>query len=117
MEKNNKIKDINEYKKRKKNKHKIIRAKKIKKMIFILSLSVGVFMTLIINICGYSVIGELKYSIGNLKKELRKEEIRLEEAKANADTKTSIQEIEKRAREELNMDYPTKNQIRYIQIK
>ena len=114
MEKNNKIKDINEYKKRKKNKHKIIRVKKI---IFILSLSVGVFMTVIINICGYSVIGELKYSIGNLKKELRKEEIRLEEAKANADTKTSIQEIEKRAREELNMDYPTKNQIRYIQIK
>ncbi len=114
MEKNNKIKDINEYKKRKKNKHKIIRVKKI---IFILSLSVGVFMTVIINICGYSVIGELKYSIGNLKKELRKEEIRLEEAKAKADTKTSIHEIEKRAREELNMDYPTKNQIRYIQIK
>ena len=72
---------------------------------------------IIINICGYSVVGNLKYDIYYLKKELRQEEIRLDELKAKVDTNSSIREIEEKAKEELNMDYLKKNQIRYIEVE
>ena len=114
--KNNKVKNINEYKNEKKNKHKKRQGRKIKKIIFRFGLFLVCFLIIIINICGYSVVGNLKYDIYYLKKELREEEIRLDELKANVDTSTSIREIEKRAKEELNMDYPKKNQIRYIEV-
>ena len=52
-----------------------------------------------------------------LKKELRQEEIRLDELKAKVDTNSSIREIEEKAKEELNMDYLKKNQIRYIEVE
>ena len=72
---------------------------------------------MIINICGYSVVGNLKYDRYYLKKELRQEEIRLDELKAKVDTNSSIREIEEKAKEELNMDYLKKNQIRYIEVE
>ena len=75
------------------------------------------FLIIIINICGYSVVGNLKYDIYYLKKELRQEEIRLDELKAKVDTNSSIREIEEKAKEELNMDYLKKNQIRYIEVE
>ena len=59
----------------------------------------------------------LKYDIYYLKKELRQEEIRLDELKAKVDTNSSIREIEEKAKEELNMDYLKKNQIRYIEVE
>ena len=62
-------------------------------------------------------MGNLKYDIYYLKKELRQEEIRLDELKAKVDTNSSIREIEEKAKEELNMDYLKKNQIRYAQGK
>ena len=62
-------------------------------------------------------MSSLKYEIGSLQKELRKEEIKLGEIKANVDVNTSIQEIEIRAKEELNMDYPKESQIRYISVE
>lgn len=121
MNKNSKVKDMNEYKNKKKNKYKKKPRKKIKKVIkkniLIFTGAIGVLSIFIVNICGYAIISELKYEIGDLKKEKRKAEIRLEEARADFDTKTSIHEIEKRAREELNMDYPKKNQVRYIHVK
>ena len=52
-----------------------------------------------------------------MKKDLREEEIRLEEIRAKVDTTTSIREIETRAKEELNMDYPKQSQITYIEVK
>ncbi len=117
MKKNNKIRDINEYKKNKKNKNKCRIKAKIKKHMLIILTTISCLGLIIVNICGYAVIAELKYNIHYLKKELRKEEISLEELKAKVDTNTSIQEIELRAKEQLNMDYPKKNQIKYINIE
>lgn len=114
--KNNKIKNINEYKNEKKNKHKKRQRKKIKKVILRFGLFLVCFLIIIINICGYSIIGNLKYDIYYLKQELREEEIRLDEIKVNVDTSSSIKEIEKRSKEELSMDYPNQNQIRYIKV-
>ena len=117
MKKNNKIKDMNEYKREKKNKHKNKRQIKLKKRLCIFLISISTLGIVIGNICGYTVVSELKYDIHYLKKDLRKEEIRLEEQKAKVDTSTSIQEIEKRAKEELNMDYLKDSQIRYIEVE
>ena len=114
--KNNKVKNINEYKKNKKNKHKKRQRSKLKKVILRFSLFLSCILIIIINICGYSIIGNLKYDIYYLEKELREEEIRLDELKFKVYTNSSIREIEKRAKEELNMNYPKKNQIRYIEI-
>nr|WP_317332450.1 hypothetical protein [uncultured Romboutsia sp.] len=114
--KNDKVKNINEYKKENKNKHKKRQGRKIKKVILRFGLFLVCFLMIIVNICGYSVIGNLKYDIYYLKKELREEEIRLDELKAKVDTNSSIREIEERAKEELNMDYPKKNQIIYIEV-
>ncbi len=114
--KNYKVKNINEYKKENKNKHKKRQGRKIKKVILRFGLFLVCFLMIIVNICGYSVIGNLKYDIYYLKKELREEEIRLDELKAKVDTNSSIREIEERAKEELNMDYPKKNQIIYIEV-
>lgn len=117
MKKNNKIKDMNEYKKEKKNKHKKKRKLKLKRGISISLISISILGILIGNICGYAIISDLKYDIHYLKKELRQEEIKLEELNAKVDTSTSIQEIEKRAKEELSMDYPNKSQIRYVDLE
>ena len=117
MKKNNKIKDMNEYKREKKNKHKNKRQIKFKKRLCVFLMSVSALGIVIGNICGYTVVSELKYDIDYLKKDLRKEEIKLEEQKAKVETSTSIQEIEKRAKEELNMDYLKDSQIRYIEVE
>ena len=117
MKKNNKIRDINEYRKRKKNKHKKKIRSGIRKKCTVLFLGVCVLSIVILNICGNAVMSSLKYEIGSLQKELRKEEIKLGEIKANVDVNTSIQEIEIRAKEELNMDYPKDSQIRYISVE
>lgn len=117
MNKNNKVRNINEYKNEKKNKHKKKQVKKIKKSIIRFVLFLFCFLIIVVNICGYAVIGNLKYDIYYLRKEFREEEIRLNELKANIDTNTSIREIEVRVKEELNMDYPKQHQIRYIEVK
>ena len=115
--KTDKVKNINEYKKEKKNKYKKRKNRKVKKVILRFGLIIVCFLIIIINICGYSVVGNLKYDIYYLKKELRQEEIRLDELKAKVDTNSSIREIEEKAKEELNMDYLKKNQIRYIEVE
>ena len=114
--KNDKVKNINEYKKNKKNKYKMRRGRRLKRLILRFGLFLSCILIVIINICGYSIIGNLKYDIYYLEKELREEEIRLDELKVKVYTNTSIREIEKRAKEELNMNYPKKDQIRYIEI-
>ena len=117
MKKNHKIKDFNEYKKKKQNKHK----KKVKsvfaKKCTVLLFGVCALFIVVLNICGNAVMSNLKYKIGSLEKELKKEEIRLEQIKANVDVNTSVQEIEIRAKEELNMGYPKDSQIRYISVE
>lgn len=114
MEKNNKIRDIHEYKKEKKNKYK--RRGKNKKLIFFFSaiLMLGVCVS---NIYGYSKVSELKYDIYYLKKDLNKKEILLNQLEVENNNSTSIDEIENKVREELNMDYPKDEQIEYIKIE
>ena len=107
--KTDKVKNINEYKKEKKNKYKKRKNRKVKKVILRFGLIIVCFLIIIIN--------NLKYDIYYLKKELRQEEIRLDELKAKVDTNSSIREIEEKAKEELNMDYLKKNQIRYIEVE
>lgn len=114
--KDNKIKDINEYKKSKKNKHKK-RKNKLLRKVSVLAMAICTFGIILANICGYAIMSQLKYEIGSLKKDLNKEEIILGEVRAKVDTSTSIQEIEAKAKEELNMDYPKENQIRYISVE
>lgn len=117
MKKNNKIKDMNEYKKSKKNKYKSKYKLKIKKIVFVGTFIALGFTVILGNICGYVTVSELKYDIHYLKKELKAQEISRDELKTKVDTKTSIREIEKKAKEELNMDYPKKDQIKYIDVK
>lgn len=108
---------MNEYRKIKRNKYK---GKKNKKSIsklsvffiftFILGISIG-------NVCGYSIVSQLKYDIYYLKEDLNEKEILLEQLEADVDKNTSIKEVEKKAKEQLNMDYPKKSQIEYIEIE
>ena len=101
----------------KKNKHKKkVKSSFIKKCTVILLGGCALFIV-VLNICGNAVMSNLKYEIGSLEKELKKEEIRLEQIKASVDYNTSIREIEIRAKEELNMDYPKDSQIRYISVE
>lgn len=64
----------------------------------------------------FKKISEMKYDIYYLQKDLRKKEIVLEELKAKETEKTSIKEIELKAKELLNMDYPKDGQIKYIDV-
>ena len=57
-----------------------------------------------------------KYEINTLKKELRKEEIVLDEMKIKILNGSNVTNIEENAKEKLNMDYPKDNQIRYIDL-
>ncbi|MEF9991666.1 MAG: hypothetical protein RRZ84_06270 [Romboutsia sp.] len=117
MKKNENIKDINEYKKAKKNKYRRRENKKtIKKPIMFL-IFIGTLSILIGNIYGYSIVSDLKYDIHYLKNDLKKKEIALEQLQAEAITDKSVQEVEKKAKDELNMDYPKNNQIKYIEVE
>lgn len=115
MEKNNKIKDIREYKKENKNKNKRRRCTN-KKLVFFFTaiLMLGVC---ICNIYGYSVVSELKYDIHYLNKDLNKKEILLNQLEVENNNSTSIDEIENKVKEELNMDYPKDEQVEYIKIE
>ncbi len=113
MKKNYKIHNLNEYKNKKKNKYKKRNKKKIGTKCILL---IATFAVIILNLCGYSKISEMKYDIYYLQKDLRKKEIVLEELKAKETEKTSIKEIELKAKELLNMDYPKDGQIKYIDV-
>lgn len=116
MKKNNKIKRLEEYKKEKKNKYKKERTKKYKSKILRVFAVTGVMITFIGNIWVYSISSQLKYEIHYLKQDLKKEQIKLEQINSKISTNTSIEEIEKQAKEKLNMNYPSENQIRYVKV-
>ncbi|MGL5329759.1 MAG: hypothetical protein ACRDD7_10845 [Peptostreptococcaceae bacterium] len=115
--KKNKIRDINEYKKNKKNKHKKGKKKKPIKKSKVLLTYIVIASVMILNLCGYAKISELKYDIHYLKKDLRSKEVVIEQLNAEVYSNTSIEEIEKQAKEKLNMDYPKDSQIEYITLE
>ncbi len=110
------VSDINEYKKKKKNNNIKRKRKKFLKKFLRVFLFVFIFGMIIGNISGQALISKLNYEVYYLKKDLREREIRLDELKEDVYTDASLKEIEKKAREELQMDYPKKEQIRYIQV-
>lgn len=114
--KHKKVRDINEYKKEKKNKNKKRYKKRVFKIFIKFSSFIFVLFTIIGNICGQVIISNLSYKVHYLKKDLKELEIKLSDLNQKNYINMSIKEIEKRAKEELNMDYPKKNQIRYIQV-
>lgn len=115
MEKNNKIMDIHEYKKEKKNKNKS--RKCLNKKITFFFVAISILTVCVSNVYGYSVVSKLKYDIHYLKKDLNKKEILLNQLEVENNNKSSVKEIEEKVREELNMDYPSDEQIEYINIE
>ena len=107
------VKNINEYKKKKKNRYKKRKIKKIAKSIL---LTLPIIAIIIINLCGNAIVSNYKYEINTLEKKLRKEEIKLDELKMEKLKNSSITNIEENAKEDLNMNYPNESQIRYIDI-
>ena len=107
------VKNINEYKKKKKNRY---RKRKIKRLAKPILFSIPIFVIIIINLSGNAIMSNYKYEINTLKKELRKEEIVLDEMKIKILNDSNVTNIEENAKEKLNMDYPKDNQIRYIDL-
>lgn len=107
------VKNINEYKKRKENRYK---KRKIKRATKPILLVFPVISIIIINLCGNAIVSNYKYEINTLEKKLRKEEIKLDELKMKQLENSSITNIEENAKEKLNMDYPNESQTRYIDL-
>lgn len=113
MNKKKRVRNINEYKKRKKNRY---RKRKIKRAVKPILLAFPVLSIIIINLCGNAILSNYKYEINTLKKQLRKEEIALDGLKMEQLKNSSITNIEESAKEKLNMDYPNESQMRYIDL-
>lgn len=111
MNKKQRVKNIDEYKKRKKNRYK---KRKIKRIIKRILITFTIVAVIIINLCGNAVVTNYKYKLNALEKELRKEEIALDQLKMENLQNSSITNVEQKAKDKLNMDYPNKNQMRYI---
>ena len=111
MNKKQRVKNIDEYKKRKKNRYK---KRKIKRIIKRILIAFAIVAVIIINLCGNAVVTNYKYKLNALEKELRKEEIALDQLKMENLQNSSITNVEQKAKDKLNMDYPNKNQTRYI---
>ena len=113
MNKKQRVKNIDEYKKRKKNRYK---KRKIKRIIKRILITFTIVAVIIINLCGNAVVTNYKYKLNALEKELRKEEIALDQLKMENLQNSSITNVEQKAKDKLNMDYPNKNQTRYIDL-
>lgn len=116
MKRKNKIKDINEYRGKKKNIYKRRIKKEFKigfvKVVAGLSIFCAVFGCMYV----YSEVAKLKYEIGDLESELHKKTIEKENLQVDVNLLSRSRDIEKKASEELGMDYPKKNQIKYIEV-
>jgi DNA gyrase/topoisomerase IV subunit A len=61
-----------------------------------------------------SLVNEAKYDIFNLKSEIKSLEAQIEEMNAKLESHTELKNIETKAMNQLNMQYPTKEQIVYL---
>ena len=95
LNKKERVRNINEYKRRKKNRY---RKRKIKRVIKPILFAFPVGSIIIINLCGNAIVSNYKYEINTLKKQLRKEEIALDQLKMEQlknSSKTNIEENSK----------------------
>lgn len=116
MEKNNKIKDINEYKKKKKNKYKKRKFRKILKLTIKPICFIFVFGVIVSCMYGYSEMSNKKYKIGELEKKLHQKEIERDNLRVNLDLLTRSKDIEQKAKDKFGMDYPKESQVEYIEV-
>ena len=96
MNKKQRVKNIDEYKKRKKNRYK---KRKIKRIIKRILITFTIVAVIIINLCGNAVVTNYKYKLNALEKELRKEEIALDQVKMENLQNSSITNVEQKAKD------------------
>lgn len=113
--KSKKIRSMEEYKKEKKNSYKKGRSKVKKKICKFLGF-ISLFAVIIVNLCGYAKVSEMKYEIQDLESALRGKEITLEELEMKDKKGDTIKDLENNAKDILQMDYPSKSQIEYINM-
>ncbi len=111
-----KVRNIDEYKKGNKNNYKKRKGNKPMRKLPKFLIFVATFGVIILNLCGYAKISEMKYDIHYLEQDLRKKEITLDELETEHKKDESITEVENNAKETLSMDYPKKEQIEYINL-
>ncbi|MBU5306749.1 hypothetical protein KQI18_03015 [Clostridioides mangenotii] len=116
MNRSSKVRDIDEYKSKNKNNYKNRKGNKPRRKLPKFLIFVASFVIIILNLCGYAKISEMKYDIHYLEQDLRKKEITLDELETEHKKDKSITEVENNAKETLNMDYPKKEQIEYINL-
>lgn len=116
INRSSKVRDIDEYKSKNKNNYKKRKGNKPRRKLPKFLIFVASFVIIILNLCGYAKISEMKYDIHYLEQDLRKKEITLDELETEHKKDKSITEVENNAKETLNMDYPKKEQIEYINL-
>ena len=117
MEKNNKIKDINEYKKKKKNRYRKRKFRQLIKLMIKPFCFICTFICIVWCMYEYSEMSNIKYKIGELEQELHKKEIERDNLKLDLDLLTRSKDIEQKAKEQFGMDYTKEGQIEYIEVK
>lgn len=116
MEKNKKIKDINEYKKNKKNKYRKRKFRNLIKPMIKLIIFLIIFISIMLCMYGYSEMSDKKYKIGELEEVLHQKEIERDNLKLDLDLLTRSRDIEKKAKDKFGMDYAKESQIEYIEV-
>ena len=96
MNKKQRVKNIDEYKKRKKNRYK---KRKIKRIIKRILITFAIVAVIIINLCANAVVTNYKYKLNALEKELRKEEIALDQVKMENLQNSIITNVEQKAKD------------------
>lgn len=117
MEKNNKIKDINEYKKKKKNRYRKRKFRQLIKLMIKPFCFICTFICIVWCMYRYSEMSNIKYKIGELEQELHKKEIERDNLKLDLDLLTRSKDIEQKAKDQFGMDYTKEGQIEYIEVK
>ena len=96
-------------------KMKDLSAKRIVRFIKGVSFCSFVFLSLAVMIYQYSTLYEQKYVVNGLNSEIKQMTMDIEEVKSSLDTTISLDNVERVAMTELNMQYPQPEQIVYLQ--
>ncbi len=89
-------------------------AKKIARFLKMLMLCAFVFASLAVMIFNYATLYEKQYAVNGLKSEIEQTKMDVEEIKSTLDSTVSLDNVERVAVTELNMQYPKPEQIIYI---
>ncbi|SHH12492.1 septum formation initiator family protein [Tepidibacter thalassicus] len=121
MRKNNKVRSLEEYRKKKgsssnSSKNNYRKKKKSKKVNMLSIFTLFILGIIIIFMYRYSVVSSLKYEVQSLNKELENKKNKKKQLYLELDNLSKSGFIEKEARERLNMNYPTDDQIIYIKV-